>query len=170
MRFSSRLGRRSCFRTKDDNQLDQQLALLRWSFHTATFVLVAGVLYVYAFYQWPSSFLGEDAAGALQSGARVFSLALGAVFSTLLLLIYIPGASVLVGEARARQAEARATKTKSEGAKSGGGEKRAERIEKMLEEHGFDAAPMQQIVRFAQLFAPLLIAPLGAEIVSLLGS
>jgi hypothetical protein len=100
----------------------------------------------------------------------VFSLALGAVFSTLLLLIYIPGASVLVGEARARQAEARATKTKREGTKSGGGEQRSERIEKMLEEHGFDAAPMQQIVRFAQLFAPLLIAPLGAEIVSLLGS
>jgi hypothetical protein len=40
----------------------------------------------------------------------------------------------------------------------------------MLEEHGFDAAPTQQIVRFAQLFAPLLIAPLGAEIVSLLGA
>jgi hypothetical protein len=158
------------FRTKDDNHLSQQLALLRWSFHTATFVLVAGVLHVYAFYQWPSSFLGEDAAMALQSGARVFSLALGAVFSTLLLLIYIPGASVLVGEARARQVEARAGTPKEKGGNPAGGGTRAEQIEKMLEEHGFDAAPMQQIVRFAQLFAPLLIAPLGAEIVSLLGS
>jgi hypothetical protein len=118
--------------------------------------------------------MGESAAEAVQSGARVFSLALGAAFSTLLLLIYIPGSSVLVGEARARQAEARASDLQppegEEDDEPGPGAKRAERIEDMLKEHGFDAAPVQQIVRFAQLFAPLLIAPLGAEIVQLLGS
>jgi len=143
------------FRTTSDDHLEQQLATLRWSFHAATFVLVAGVLHVYAFYQWPSSFMSEDAAAAIQSGAKVFALALGAVFSTLLLLMYVPGAKVLVREARARQAAA--------------DQAGSTRIEDMLRENGFDTAPVQQVVRFAQLFAPLLIAPIGAEIVGLLG-
>lgn len=142
-------------KTESVDHLEQQLATLRWSFHSATFVLVAGVLHVYAFYQWPSAFMSEEAAAAIQSGARVFALALGAVFSTLLLLMYVPGAKVLVAEARARQASA--------------DDSVVTRIENMLKEHGFDAAPSQQIVRFAQLFAPLLIAPLGAELVGLLG-
>lgn len=99
--------------------------------------------------------MSEEAAEGLRSGARVFALALGAAFSTLLLLIYVPGAKVLVEEARARQ--------------SSGDEARATRIETMWKEFGFDASPSQQIIRFAQLFAPLLIAPLGAEIVGLIG-
>jgi hypothetical protein len=143
------------FKTDSDDYLEDQLALLRWSFHAATFVLVAGVLHTYAFYQWPSSFMGEAGSSAIQGGARIASLALGAVFSTLLLLIYVPGASVLKAEARARQPKDDPART--------------ERIEEMLKRTGFDESPMQQIVRFAQLFAPLLIAPLGAEIVGLFG-
>ena len=79
----------------------------------------------------------------------------GATFSTLLLLIYVPGASVLKSEARARQSKQDTERT--------------ERIEEMLKRHGFGPSPMQQVVRFAQLFTPQLIAPLGAEIVGLFG-
>lgn len=143
---------------EEDRHLAMRLATLRWSFHTATFLLVAGVLYVYAFLQWPSAFLTERAAALVESGARVTALAAGTIFSTLLLLIYLPASSVLIGEARARQTAAPAD------------DPRIARIHKILEKTGFDGPPAQQILRFVQLFAPLLAAPLGGQIATFLGN
>jgi hypothetical protein len=142
---------------QSDEHLETRLATLRWTFHTATIVLVAAVLHLFAFLQWPSAFLPEASAAVVQSGAKVAALALGAVFSTILLLIYLPASSVLIGEARARK-EANASDTD-----------RVARLDRMLEQNGFSGPQTQQVLRFVQLFAPLLIAPLGEQIVTFLG-
>lgn len=49
-------------------------------------------------------------------------------------------------------------------------EARVRRIDVMLERNGFAGPPMQQVLRFVQLFAPLLIAPLGGQIAAFLAS
>ena len=145
--------------TDSEAQLERQLGTLRWTFHTSTFVLVVGVLEVYALFQWPSAFLSESGAALVQNGAQMTAVALGAVFSTLLLLIYVPGAKVLVDEARALQKELKSTGQAPDDA-------RADAIDDMLKLHGFDGPLTQQIGRFVQLFAPLLVAPL-AQLVNL---
>jgi hypothetical protein len=141
------------FKTRSVEHLETQLQTLRWSLHAATFVLVAGVVHLYALLQWPGSFLGEPAAEAVQAGAKTSAVALGAAFSTLLLLLYVPGAIVLTREAQGR----------SHG-------KHKDRIDKMLEDNGFDGSPTQQIGRFIQVFAPLLAAGLGSELFSFFSS
>jgi hypothetical protein len=139
--------------TRGDDHLDLQLGTLRWTFHTSTFVLVVSVLQAYALWQWPAAFMADASASLVQNTARMTAIAIGAAFSALLLLIYVPAARVLVEEARARQSPAEPQRT--------------ERIERMLARHGFDTSVTQQVVRFVQLFAPLLIAPL-AELVGIL--
>jgi hypothetical protein len=140
--------------TRSDQHLGKQLAALRWTFHTSTFVLLAGVLEVYALFQWPSAFLGEHGSVLLQNGAKTAAISLGAIFSTLLLLIYLPGARVLVNEADGRKKIVPQGKTKPDA-------KRVANLTAMVAAHGFDASFTQQAVRFATIFAPLLIAPLA---------
>lgn len=139
--------------TTDDRRLEAQLSTLRWSFLTGALVMVAGVLHLLAFLQWPSASMAEPAAATVKEGAQWSALTLGAAFSILLLLIYLPGARVLVEEARAR--------------KAGAEPERAAAIDAMLVRLGFDQSATQQIVRFATAFAPLLIAPLGAGLIGL---
>jgi hypothetical protein len=132
-------------------------------------VLVAGVLESYALFQWPSAFLPEAGAALVQNGAKTSAMALGAVFSTLLLLIYVPGAKVLLEEADARKREAEAAASEASRADPAGQktdhtekpEERIQKIDEMLKLHGFDGTVTQHITRFAQLLAPLLIAPMA---------
>jgi hypothetical protein len=140
--------------TGEDHHLGKQFAALRWTFHTSTFVLIAGVLEVYALFQWPSAFLGEHGSALLQNGAKTAAISLGAIFSTLLLLIYLPGARVLVNEADARKRIVPPGKDEPD-------PKRTAKLDAMMVKHGFDASFSQQAVRFATIFAPLLIAPLA---------
>jgi hypothetical protein len=153
--------------TKDDDHLNRQLGTLRFAFHTSTFVLVAAVLEMYALFQWPSAFMGEAGSALVRNGALTASLAVGAIFSMLLLLIYVPGANVLVREANHRKRDAANRLRRAGATPDDADDNPVERIDAMLKQHGFDGPVTQQIARFAQLFAPLLIAPL-AEIVGLL--
>ena len=115
----------------------------------------------------PSAFMGEAGAALVRNGALTASLAVGAVFTMLLMLIYVPGANVLVREADHRKREAAKRLWRAGIEPDEADDNPIERIDAMLKQHGFDGPETQQFARFAQLFAPLLIAPL-AEIVGLL--
>jgi ABC-type dipeptide/oligopeptide/nickel transport system permease component len=94
--------------------------------------------------------MGEFAAAMIKTGAQSSAVSLGAIGTVLLLLIYLPGARVLEMEARARQEEPGSTP------------ERVAQIKEMLERHGFDKSMTQQIARVAQIFAPLLVAPMAS--------
>ena len=110
---------------------------------------------------------GRSGAALVRNGALTASLAVGAVFTMLLMLIYVPGANVLVREADHRKREAAKRLWRAGIEPDEADDNPIERIDAMLKQHGFDGPETQQFARFAQLFAPLLIAPL-AEIVGLL--
>jgi hypothetical protein len=74
---------------------------------------------------------------------------------------------VLVREANHRKRDAANRLRRAGATPDDADDNPVERIDAMLKQHGFDGPVTQQIARFAQLFAPLLIAPL-AEIVGLL--
>lgn len=142
--------------TRDEKHLDVQLATLRWVLHTATLVLVAGVFETYALTHWPTALMVDPAANMVESGAQIASLAIGVALSTLLLLIYVPGAVALTEEARRRQ--------------TGADENRRGQIDAMISRHGFDTSATKLITTFAQLLLPLLITAPLSGLVNLLGS
>lgn len=127
----------------DRARLESQLEGLRLTFNAAAALLVAGALEVAALYGW--------AAGSVQQGSEVLSKAallsaglVGAFFSAVLLVIYIPAASIL------RQ--------------------RAERVSAttLLVEQGFSSSPFQLFARILQALAPLLAAVPFSALVTLL--
>jgi hypothetical protein len=84
------------------------------------------------------------------SGAQSAAVAVGIAVSTLLLLIYVPAAQALTGVAKARQA-------------AGIDAEEAE-IDRILTDTGFDESPVKQVLTFAQMLSPLLVAPLAGVI------
>jgi hypothetical protein len=141
--------------TRDEDHLDVQFRTLRWVLHTSTLVLIAGVFETYALIHWPTVMMAEPAANMVESGALTASVAVGVALSTLLLLIYVPGAIALTEEARRRQ---RADET------------RRDTIEAIITRNGFDTSATKQIATFAQLLLPLIITAPLSQIVSLVGS
>jgi hypothetical protein len=98
----------------------------------------------------------------VEGGAQIAALAVGAVLSTLLLLLYVPGAVALREAARARKEAAKTLPDE-------GKEKIAE-IDAMITLHGFDTSTTKLVATFAQLLLPLIVTvPLGS-VVTLLGS
>ena len=149
--------------TRDDDHLDTQFATLRWVLHAATLVLVAGVLETYALTHWPTAFMADPAAAMVEGGAQIAALAIGAVLSTLLLLLYVPGALVLREAARGLKEAARDLEADKK-------KERIAEIDAIITLHGFDTSTTKLIGTFAQLLLPLIITvPLGT-VVSLLGS
>lgn len=134
--------------TTDNGHLRRQLAAVRWVFHMATIVMVAGVFEMYAVTSWPSATLPAAAAHMVASGAQTAAVAVGIAVSTLLLLIYLPAAQALTGVARARHAA--------------GDDRQKAEIDAILAETGFNESPTQQVLTFAQLLSPLLVAPLAS--------
>jgi hypothetical protein len=141
--------------TVDTPHLQRQLTAVRWVFHTATIVMVAGVFQTYAVISWPSASMTPVASKMIAGGAQAAAVAIGIAVSTLLLLIYLPAAQALTGVAKARH--------------DAGDEPQKASINKILEDTGFNESPAKQVLTFAQLLSPLLVAPV-ASLVGLIGS
>jgi hypothetical protein len=71
-----------------------------------------------------------------------------------LLLIYVPAAQALTAEAQARHAA--------------GDDTQKAAITKILADTGFNESPSKQVLTFAQMLSPLLVAPL-ANLIGLIG-
>jgi hypothetical protein len=79
--------------------LRRQFQTLQWSMNLATALLVIGVVEVFAISRWASVFSLTDAGRkASDEAALAAASAVGLVFSTVLLLLYIPGVSGMKSE------------------------------------------------------------------------
>ena len=160
--------------TRDSTHLDLQLATLRWVLHTATLVLVCGVFETYALVHWPAAIMADPAAGLVESGAQVASLGIGLALSTVLLLIYVPGAIALTEEARVRQAAAAAAAAaataRADSAAAAAADADKQKIADSLTRNGFDTSATKLVTTFAQLLLPLLITAPISSFVQLIGS
>jgi hypothetical protein len=123
---------------KNQNELDEQLAGLRSLFNTGTVLLLAGVLEVYALLRWPLAFVADDPSRtAMQSVAATYAAAVGAMFSIVLLVIYIPATIAI-----RRQALAKGIPAKD--------------VSESLSKFGFGDLTSQQLARLSQALLPLL--------------
>jgi hypothetical protein len=117
--------------------LEPQLDGLRLVFNAGAVLLVAGALQVAALYSWPASVfdaaIDADAGSKLESTALMIAGFVGAVFSSVLVLSYLPALSVL--RVRAINSDDKTT---------------------LLEEKGFEDTWSKGLLRLLQALAPLL--------------
>jgi hypothetical protein len=118
------------------DDLEPQLDGLRLVFNAGAVLLVAGALQVAALYSWPASVfdaaIDADAGSKLESTALLVAGFVGAIFSSVLVLSYLPALSVL--RVRAINANHKAK----------------------LEEKGFEDTWSKGLLRLLQALAPLL--------------
>jgi hypothetical protein len=123
-------------RTADEVKV--QLSGLRMLFNAGAIFLLAGTLEVNALLRWPAVFYPDATAQSLIAAANWMATAVGAVFTIVLLAVYLPSVTILHEQVRwlpvAEKADA----------------------ENAFTAMGFGDAGIQQVSRLLQALAPLL--------------
>jgi len=122
--------------TADD--VKTQLAGLRVLFNSGVVFLLAGTLEVAALLRWPTVFYPETTAQAMVTTANCVATAIGAIFTVVLLAVYLPSVTILHEQVKSLPDDQR---TAAEG---------------FFNAMGFGDAGIQQISQLVKAFAPLL--------------
>lgn len=123
-------------RTADEVKV--QLSGLRMLFNAGAIFLLAGTLEVNALLRWPAVFYPDATAQSLIAAANWMATAVGAVFTIVLLAVYLPSVTILHEQVRWLPAAEKAD------------------AENVFTAMGFGDGGIQQVSRLLQALAPLL--------------
>ncbi len=137
-------------RQTDLNCLALQMRNLRTVLNAASALLVAGILHMNAWLQWPASLMSDHAMQAVVSGAALAIVVFwGTTFTLMLIATYAPAASALSRRANHLLAEAQQAGTISD-------------PKRWLKEHNLSITLGEQLPQIGIMLAPVLAGPLGS--------
>jgi hypothetical protein len=133
-----------------------QMRRLRGLLYCATVVLIARVISIGAWLQWPTAFLDKPSQEAYTSLVLGLTTSWGALFTLMLMATYIPIAGILArrGHQLALQNLAGQSPTRTQ-------------VDKWLEERCLIASSSGQLQRAAVILGPLIAGPVGTLLTSL---
>jgi len=131
--------------------LKDRLDQLRWLLYVGATALVLRAVEMYTLYRWPGVWLSPEAGRTVDRMALAVSIAHGAVFSAILLGLYLPTALILRLRSTWLATESTAGTTESSGA--------------WLAKMGLELSPIQEIVRLFVTVAPLLAGGSVAKLI-----
>jgi hypothetical protein len=142
---------RSTAAERNAQVLKDRLDQLRWLLYVGATALMLRAVEMYALYRWPGVWLSPEAGRTVDRMALAVSIAHGAVFSAILLALYLPTALTLRLRSTWLATQATAGTTESPGT--------------WLAKMGLELSPLQEVARLVVTVAPLLAGGSVAKLI-----